>query len=1262
MFSFGTPTRACDHARSRSNPCQSWITVFALVAMIASLLGNDPVAAQSTDSGDVVLSLDFENATLSESQSVEYRSRGPIQWDAPGPVPPEYKEAKSSNQSARFHGKGDRLVIDDPGAESQWDFTNGDPLSIQAIIKLDDIGEGQNVYVIGKGRTHEKKYQSNNQNWALRLRHLKGSSRISLLFATPEVDGNSPWHRWTSDKGSESNATWNHIAVTYRFGEPNSVRAWLNGKPVAGKWDMGGPTKQNPVVDNAPVWIGSSMGGQHSSSFRGWIDQLTVSRKLLRDEDLKDCWNPPPPPLPKPPEMRLAPGKVTWWWNDSISSHTKWPDKTLDQGESLTIESPMLLSRLPLKYDSHGIRDSYSGAVYFRMGTELTIPSGTHRFLVRTRGLSRLWMNDETIATVGPQNGRTDGHNPVEPLPERPGPGMRRLAYGVQETLVEHTIEDEESKRFILETVIGGSRYRAEPDETMIAVQLNGSGPFWLLSPDFQNVEARLPIADAVVESQLERINSTLHAHDATTRRTKSDSHTDYWDERHARASKWIDSLDPVAMPTGLNQADKSIHAIDQFLTAKIEKYRKSVQPNKASNKNHELSQRAQAILRERCYRCHDEDSEGGLQLSSAEAIRIGGDSGESLVISGDPHAGELMRRIRSDDESERMPPSESIPEEEVAILSRWISEGANWNDQSSVVEIPDAASIDDESFVRRIYLDSIGVPPTQSEFDHFVADVSSDKRERLAEQLMQRDEVADHWISFWQDLLAENPNLLKPSLNNTGPFRFFLHESLIDNKPIDRMATELLMLHGSRYEGGSAGFGMAADNDAPEATRCIVAASAFMGMNLQCARCHDSPYHSTTQEDLYSLAAMLARKSLKVPASSSVPAAFFEDHPGRASLIKVTLPPGEAVKPRWPFDDLVETSRLDRWMREPSDPREKLAVAVTTPQNPRFAKVIVNRVWQRLIGTGFVEPLGDWEKANPSHPELLEWLSRDFVASGYDFRDLVRTIMQSDVYQREAIGDNDPVNPESRFFAAPDRRRMSSEQIIDSMVVSSGRPLDVEPLSFDQEARRPPQTMIHLAAPNRAWQFTTLSNERDRPSLAFPRAGVVVDVMKTFGWTGSRQSAIDRRDVDPNVLQPGAVGNSVFASWTVAASEGSELADLAVDSDSVESLTRSLFVRFLSRKPTEDELDLFANVLTEGFADRIVPQKHRVRPESLPELEHVSWSNHLADRANSIKLELERRAVHGDAPDSRLRSSWRQNYEDVVWSLLNSPEFIWIP
>ena len=150
--------------------------------------------------------------------------------------------------------------------------------------------------------------------------------------------------------------------------------------------------------------------------------------------------------------------------------------------------------------------------------------------------------------------------------------------------------------------------------------------------------------------------------------------------------------------------------------------------------------------------------------------------------------------------------------------------------------------------------------------------------------------------MGYWQDLLAENPTMINATLNSTGPFRWFLHESLLDDKPLDRMVTELILMRGSQYDGGSAGFSMAAQNDSPFAATGHIIGSAFLGLDLQCARCHDSPYHSTKQQDLYALAAMFGRKPTSVPKTSSVPAAFFESQT-RESLIKVSLKPGEAVE-----------------------------------------------------------------------------------------------------------------------------------------------------------------------------------------------------------------------------------------------------------------------------------------------------------------------------------------------------------------------------
>ncbi|MGE5192897.1 MAG: DUF1553 domain-containing protein, partial [Deltaproteobacteria bacterium] len=428
---------------------------------------------------------------------------------------------------------------------------------------------------------------------------------------------------------------------------------------------------------------------------------------------------------------------------------------------------------------------------------------------------------------------------------------------------------------------------------------------------------------------------------------------------------------------------------------------------------------------------------------------------------------------------------------------------------------------------------------------------------------------------------------------------------------------------------------------------------------------CHDSPYHSTKQRDLFSLAAMLARKSVAVPKTSTVSPGFFEKNKARESLIQVTLPPGEPVAADWPFAGAIvslDEDSLAALVHKSDDPRERLAAYFTAPQNERFAQVAVNRLWKRLIGAGIVEPAHDWEGRIASHPQLLAWLAHELVAHAYDARHVIRLILTSQVYQRAGTGRNLAAPPEKRFFAAPERRRLTAEQIVDSLFEAAGRKIDVEEITFDPEARRPASSMINLGAPRRAWMFATLSNERDRPSLSLPRAQAVTDVLEAFGWTGSRQNPRTDRESDPAVLQPGVLANGTVVSWVSRASAGSELARLAVDARSPEDLVDAVFLRFLSRFPNAGERAIYARALAAGFADRLLPLSEVQIAAPPPPLGRVSWSNHLAPEATSVQLEMERRARAGDRPDPRLRPAWREVYEDFVWSIINTPEFVWLP
>ena len=149
--------------------------------------------------------------------------------------------------------------------------------------------------------------------------------------------------------------------------------------------------------------------------------------------------------------------------------------------------------------------------------------------------------------------------------------------------------------------------------------------------------------------------------------------------------------------------------------------------------------------------------------------------------------------------------------------------------------------------------------------------------------------------MGYWQDVLAENPGILKPTLNNTGPFRRYLHDAFADNMPIDRFATELVRMEGSPLGGGPAGFGMASQNDAPMAAKAQVLAKAFLAAEMKCARCHDAPFHPYDQADLFGLAGMLAGKPHGDPGTSTVP----QQAGGRTPAVSVSLGGGRAGRAR---------------------------------------------------------------------------------------------------------------------------------------------------------------------------------------------------------------------------------------------------------------------------------------------------------------------------------------------------------------------------
>ncbi len=1239
-----------------------------------------------------------------EASSVPgFIAQGTVERDQAGPRPPAFPDFDDDNTAVRFDGNGGYLVVPDAGPDSRFDFGLGDALTLEAWVKLDKFQEGVPMYIVGKGRTHATGFPRDNQNWAMRLTVRDGRAYLGFLFATLQTDsaitGQDHWHRWTAERGFEARSGWHHLAVAYRFGEPTSIRGWLDGQVVSGKWDMGGATVAAPVVDDDAVWIGSSQGGAAGSSFGGWLDAVAIHRKVLDDKTLASRFHrdEAAAAIAKRPETMpdlgdLPAGRVLWTLSEGLPTHERW----LQADESWPVESlrwttdAFLLPRIPLRYDAWGIRDAWKAPVLLRGAADVMLPEGDLRFLVRARGLGRLWVDGLLVARTEAHGKQPpNGEEEMTPHAEPPFPGARRAGYRQQEVFgslapAENGAQGTGRHRVVWELVLGGKNLRTESGELCVGWQRPGDLPFWLLSADQpgpsavdneggskkENSGNIFPITDAVLGPWLAEIEGELQLLDRQQRRSAAAAHDEFWGQRHRLAREWAERHPGPAIPEAPSGA---IHPIDRWVEAKIERAwvdSRAVDP--AASRY--FQEKIEPILQEHCQRCHGEKAQGGLQLHRLDSALRGGDSGTPGIVPGRPEASELMLRVRSEDEAVRMPPTgPALAPGQIALLEAWIAGGAVWpGEQVRAEEVQLAELCRDEEFLRRVFLDTVGVPPSLDEYTQFRAEVAeavtasqqAAVRTRWIDRLLEDPRWADHWMGFWQDLLAENPTLLNASLNSTGPFRWFLHEALQDNKPLDRLVSELLMLRGGAHEGGSAGFGLAGENDSPMAAKGIILASAFLGVEMQCARCHDSPYHRTTQRDLYSLAAMMGRKPLTVPATSRVLAAFFEKQ-ARQSLIQVTLNVDEPVVPQWPFAEetgLEDDAELDGLLLDPKDSRERLAALVTSPKNQRFAQVMINRWWKELMGVGLVEPTHDWEGRQASHPEILEWLSRQLLLEGYDGKAILRSMMTSRLYQQVASERNLNAAPEKRFFAAPERRRMSAEQVVDSLHLVTGYPIDTEELTFVHDGRRALSNRQTLGKPSRAWMFASLNNERDRPSLALPRAQTVVDVLEAFGWSGSRQKAVTAREAEANVLQPGALANSSLTMALTRVRAGSELSRMARHARSPEELAEQLVMRILTRRPTVAERQLFSQALGENFEQRLVHEVDRDSPSIEPELPLVTWFNHLRPEANSIQIEQERRVRLGPAPDPLFQPAWREVYEDIVWSLVNDSSFVWIP
>ncbi|WP_197439555.1 DUF1553 domain-containing protein [Calycomorphotria hydatis] len=566
--------------------------------------------------------------------------------------------------------------------------------------------------------------------------------------------------------------------------------------------------------------------------------------------------------------------------------------------------------------------------------------------------------------------------------------------------------------------------------------------------------------------------------------------------------------------------------------------------------------------------------------------------------------------------------------------------------------------TVSDLQFMRRLYLDFVGVIPTLEEVQQFESWPEEDRKERLIQQLLEDDRWADHWVSYWQDVLAENPGLTKPSLNNTGPFRWYLYEALLDNRGWDQVVTDLIMMEGSSLEGAPAAFGVASQNDVPMAAKAHILGTAFLAVEMKCARCHDAPYHDVTQEDLFNIAAMLDRKAVKIPGTSSIPAT-----PEQLAqmAVKVTLKPGQAIEPAWPFDEFSSPKGLPKWIvRNPDNSRENLAAIITRPSNQRFAQVMVNRIWTRLTGVGIVEVSDDWQEAEIRQPELLSYLSHEFISHGYDIKYLAGLIVRSHTYQRRIDSSLTPDSPKAALFAAACPTVLSAEQLVDSVYTAVGKDLGSEELTYNDDGQQNQNWFNEFGVPKRAWEMIGIANGRDRPSMALPTAQSLSDLLSAYGWRSQRQEPVSHRQDANTPLQPMLLAYGDAGARLADISDNGVIVKDCLTSGSPEEMLDKLYLRIWTRRPTESEQSRLLPLIRHGFDSRVISgiEPNPPRIYRIP----ATWSNHLDDEANSAMLERLAEVSLGDPPTRRLNDDWRKSIEDIIWAMLNAPESLFSP
>lgn len=587
-----------------------------------------------------------------------------------------------------------------------------------------------------------------------------------------------------------------------------------------------------------------------------------------------------------------------------------------------------------------------------------------------------------------------------------------------------------------------------------------------------------------------------------------------------------------------------------------------------------QLVTNVRSVLAHNCYKCHSGAKiEGELRLDEKEFVFAGGENG-TIIVPGNPGQSELIRRISLSKNHKDVMPEKGklLSKEEIQLLTLWVEKGAPWPDgvaQQSVYRVaalaprkPDLPTakpglenpidrwvdqyfqqhqltwskpVDDRTFLRRVYLDIIGLLPSPEEWAAFQEDSNPQKREIWIQKLLDRkDDYTQHWLTFWNDALRNDYTGTGYITRGRFAITDWLYTSIRDNKPYDQFVKELINPN-EKSKGFIEGIRWRGTVNASQRTEMQAAQNVgqvLLGLNLKCASCHDSFISDWKLEEAYAFANIFADSTLEVS--------------------RCEQPTGKLAQTKILWEELGEIDSL----ATKAEKLRQLADQLVQPANGRMYRTVVNRIWKQLMGRGMVEPVDEMDNG-PWSQDLLDWLAVDFMENGYDLKRLIYQITTSKIYQSPSVTvpSAEKLLAEDFKFQGVIRRRITAEQFADAVAEISA------PLFDSVEVKFRPYQLIPEAKTN----------------LSFARASLVAnnEFLKALGRP-NREIVSTSRDSQASLLQALELSNGEKLNKALV--KGGEKWASTFSDPMV--LTENLYAKALLRKPSPKELEVAQKAL----------------------------------------------------------------------------------